>query len=134
LNDLDVSIEPIALIPSEPGSGLFEPELPPAGTVGWLVTSAAADRPGNTILVDGHHLLSDLDTVEAGAEIRLHCDRQRFRFIISQTLTLPDQDQPLQTYLTHADLLQPSPDKRLTLISPATDGEKIIVVVATASP
>jgi sortase A len=133
---LDAPVEPVGLIRSTAGSGLFEWAVPEHRAAGWLNRSAAFAEPGNTVL-DGHHnvageVFRDLWILREGDEIILAAGAAQRRYRVADTLILPERDQPLDVRLANAAHIQPTADERLTLITcwPYDDNSHRVVVVA----
>lgn len=133
---LDVPVVSVGMQPAKNLPGVFEWGVPDYRAAGWLNTSATFGLPGNTVL-DGHHnikgeVFRNLWTLQKGDEITLFSGEQIKTYIVSEVLTLPEQNQPLEVRLDNARYIQPTDDERLTLITcwPYESNTHRVVVVA----
>lgn len=90
--------------------------------VGWHFDSAFLGQPGNTVL-NGHHnvfgkVFENLDKLVSGDEIiLLGNDSYEYKYIVSNTMILPERDIPIEDRLENARWILPSEDERITLIT-----------------
>lgn len=90
--------------------------------VGWHFDSAFLGVPGNTVL-NGHHnvfgkVFENLDKLVSGDEIYLYGnDFHVYKYIVSNTMILPERDVSLEERLDNARWILPSDDERITLIT-----------------
>jgi sortase A len=95
--------------------------VPNRHAAGWHRDSAALGEPGNLVL-NGHHnvngeVFRHLITLEPGDVIALESVARRYRYVVVQTMTLPEQDQPLDVRQANARWILPTDDERVTLIT-----------------
>ncbi len=103
----------------------------PQEAVGWVISSALPDRPGNIILY-GHNNTSgavfrDLWRLQPDAPIFLQTAQQEWEYRVRQVNILPALLDPT----AGAEYLQASPTPRLTLIScwpPQSNTHRVIVL------
>ncbi len=134
--NLDTPIEPAAMTPSTAAPGVYEWAVPDHRAAGWLTQSASFAEPGNIVLA-GHHNMAgevfrDIWTLRAGDEITVSAGNEARVYQVTETLILPERDQPLDVRLANAQYSQPTPDERLTLITcwPYEDNSHRAVVIA----
>ncbi len=90
--------------------------------VGWHFESAFLGQPGNTVL-NGHHnvfgkVFENLDKLVSGDEIFLYGnDSFEYKYIVSNTMILPERDVPFDERLENARWILSSEDERITLIT-----------------
>lgn len=103
--------------------------------VGWHEGSAQIGSVGNTVL-NGHHniygaVFANLKDVQVGAEILISGGEQTYRYVVAQTMLLPERDAGLAQRQENARWILPSDDERLTLVTcwpPESNTHRIIVV------
>ncbi|MCA9940753.1 MAG: sortase [Anaerolineales bacterium] len=118
------------------GQTYLQWNVPNAPVVGWHDTSAVLGAGGNTVL-NGHHniygeVFRHLADLEAGDEIVAYAGETVYRFVVSETLRLPERGETTATRLENARWIEPTADERLTLITcwPYTGNSHRLVVVA----
>ncbi len=90
--------------------------------VGWHFDSAYLGVPGNTVL-NGHHnvfgkVFKDLNMLVSGDEIFIYgTDLHVYKYVVSNTMILPERDVTLKVRLENARWILPSEDERITLIT-----------------
>lgn len=108
---------------------------PNSFAVGWHAGSAQIGEVGNTVL-NGHHniygsVFANLKDVQVGAEILITGGEQTYRYVVAQTMLLPERDAGLAQRQENARWILPSDDERLTLVTcwpPESNTHRIIVV------
>jgi sortase A len=107
--------------------------------VGWHRLSAKLGQPGNTVL-NGHSnvngaVFRNLKYVQIGDEITIFSGKQDYHYIITQKFSVKEKDVSLETRIENAQLIAPTQDERLTLITCANPGatHRLIVVARPLS-
>jgi LPXTG-site transpeptidase (sortase) family protein len=134
---LDAPIVPVGQHPLKVGGKVYSQwNVPDYFAAGWQQNSAPLGQPGNTVL-DGHHNIDGevfryLVRLKPGDRITLEAQGRRYHYIVVQTMTLREQDQPIQVRLNNARWILPTDDERVTLITcwPYTTNTYRLVVVA----
>jgi len=134
---LDTPVEPIyAKIIEVEGEEYTQYVAPDKFAAGWHVNSAMLGQTGNTVL-SGHHnafgeVFADLDKLEMGNQIRVMSDNTVFEYIITNTMILPEKDQPLEVRLDNARWIMTSDDERITLVTcwPHNSNTHRLIIVA----
>jgi LPXTG-site transpeptidase (sortase) family protein len=88
---------------------------------GWHASSAPLGAAGNSVL-NGHHnihgeVFRDLVELEAGDEVILYSDRRAYRYQVEERLIFPERFAKPEQRVQNAELVLPSEDERLTLIT-----------------
>lgn len=102
---------------------------------GWHGNSASLAGTGNTV-INGHHneygkVFGHLIDLLPGETIYVYSNGKAFPYIISNKMILKEKNTDLQTRLQNASWIQPTTDKRLTLITcwpPETNTHRLIIV------
>jgi LPXTG-site transpeptidase (sortase) family protein len=102
---------------------------------GWHGNSASLAGNGNTV-INGHHneygkVFGHLIDLQPGETIYLYSDGKVYPYIISNKMILKEKNTNLQTRLQNASWIQPTTDKRLTLITcwpPESNTHRLIIV------
>jgi LPXTG-site transpeptidase (sortase) family protein len=122
----------------EQGTSVWD--VPDRRAAGWLKTSAPAGQVGNTVL-DGHHNIKGevfryLVNLKPYDAIDLYAGSQVYHYAVTEKHILPDRDQPLQIRTANAQWIQPTTDKRLTLVTcwPYTNNTHRLIIVARPLP
>jgi LPXTG-site transpeptidase (sortase) family protein len=107
-------------------------DVPAWRAAGWFKTSAPAGQPGNTVLT-GHSniygsVFSNLSALRAGDYIELNMGGVRRWYVVSDRHILQEDGQPLDVRRANARWFMPTEDERLTLITCAPGGARLIVV------
>jgi sortase A len=134
---LDAPVVPVGQHPLKVGAKIFSQwNVPDYFAAGWQQNSAPLGQPGNTVL-DGHHNIDGevfryLFRLKPGDRITLFAQGRRYHYIVVQTMTLREQDQPIQVRLNNARWILPTDDERVTLITcwPYTTNTYRLVVIA----
>lgn len=90
--------------------------------VGWHFDSAFLGQTGNTVL-NGHHnvfgkVFENLDKLVSGDEIYMYGnDSYEYKYVVSNTMILPERDVSIEIRLENARWILPSEDERITLIT-----------------
>ncbi|MEJ2557714.1 MAG: sortase [Anaerolineae bacterium] len=107
--------------------------------VSWHNLSAKLGQPGNTVL-NGHSnvngaVLRNLKCVEIGDEITIFSGERDYHYIVTQKFSVKEKDVPLEARIENAQLIAPTQDERLTLITCANPGatHRLIVVARPMS-
>jgi LPXTG-site transpeptidase (sortase) family protein len=102
---------------------------------GWHENSATPGEPGNTV-INGHHneygkVFGRLIDLQPGETIYIHSGDKVIAFIISNKMILKEKNTDLATRLVNSSWIQPTSDKRLTLITcwpPESNTHRLIIV------
>jgi LPXTG-site transpeptidase (sortase) family protein len=90
-------------------------------TAGWHETSAMLGEPGNTVLnrhnTSNGEAFRDLYRLEIGNQIILHSREITHTYLVSHTLVMPEKGQPLEARFQNAQVILPTNDERLTLVT-----------------
>ncbi len=107
--------------------------------VGWHNLSAKPGQPGNTVL-NGHSnvngaVFRNLKYVEIGDEITVFSGKQDYHYIVTQKFSVKEKDVSLEARIENAQLIAPTQDERLTLITCANPGasHRLIVIARPSS-
>jgi LPXTG-site transpeptidase (sortase) family protein len=110
--------------------------------VGWHNLSAPLGQVGNTVLA-GHSdvqtkVFQNLNGVDIGDEITVFAgdhNQQSYRYRVSQKLLVQEKGVPVETRLKNAQLIAPTSDERLTLVTCAKPGatHRLIVIALPIS-
>lgn len=134
---LDAPVVPVGQHPLKVDGKVYSQwDVPDYFAAGWQQDSAPLGQAGNTVL-DGHHnidgeVFRHLVRLKPGDRITLEAQGRRFHYIVVQTMTLPERDQPIQVRLNNARWILPTDDERVTLITcwPYTSNTYRLVVIA----
>ncbi len=103
---------------------------------GWHKNSALAGQKGNVVL-SGHNnvkgaVFRELDQLKKGDEIVLWSNGRKFSYEVDKVLIVPEKYATVNQRRKNADYIEPTEDKRLTLVScwPRDDNTHRIIVVA----
>ncbi len=133
---LDAPVQPVGWQLVEIDGQFFgQWDTPDGYTVGWHNTSAPPGQPGNTVL-NGHHniegrVFGHLIELTPGDVVILQAGGQTFRYVVAQTMVLPEKWQTVEERLANARWILPGDDERVTLVTcwPETgNGYRLIVV------
>lgn len=133
---LDSEIVPVGWQPVRVNGQTYGQWLAADNQVGWHNLSARLGRPGNTVL-SGHsdvyaRIFRDLWQVDIGDEITIFtaAAAQPHRYRITQKFLVREKGVSLETRIKNAQLIAPTPDERLTLITCARPGatHRLIVI------
>lgn len=107
-------------------------DVPARRAAGWFKTSAPAGQPGNTVLT-GHSnvhgsVFANLSALRAGDYIELDTEGVRRWYAVSERRVLQEDGQPLEVRRANARWFAPTEDERLTLITCAPGGGRLVVV------
>lgn len=110
-------------------------DVPDRFASGWHNTSAGLGERNNLVL-NGHHnvagqVFGDLIALEVGATLMLYAKTTAFKYIVVQTMLLPESDQPVEIRLDNARWLLPSADERVTLVTcwpPDGNSHRLLVI------
>lgn len=96
-------------------------DVPDQRAAGWHTNSAPPGQPGNTVL-NGHHnvhgeVFRYLVVLKPGDLVTVESGPQRYHYIVVQTMTLAEQDQPIAARQDNARWILPTEDERVTLIT-----------------
>jgi LPXTG-site transpeptidase (sortase) family protein len=131
------------VLPAVPGLREYGDQLVrvwdvPAGfQAGWHSDSAPLGVRGNVVF-NGHHnvygqVFGQLIDVNVGDEIIIYGEGRIFRYQVTETLLVPERDQPLEVRLANSQYIQPTGDYRLTLVTCwpyETNTHRLIVIAA----
>lgn len=106
--------------------------------VGWHFDSAYLGVAGNSVL-NGHHnvfgkVFENLDKLVSGDEIFIYGNDLRvYKYVVSNTMILPERDVTLEERLENARWILPSEDERITLITcwPYFSNTHRLIIVAS---
>lgn len=91
-------------------------------SAGWHTDSAGLGQIGNMVF-NGHHningeVFKDLEKLQVGDRISVYGeDSQRYGYIVTNVLILPERDVTLEERLENARWILPSTDQRLTMVT-----------------
>ncbi|TAK14692.1 MAG: sortase [Anaerolineae bacterium] len=111
---------------------------PDAFEIGYLLTpvSEGLGTPGNTVLV-GHHnvygeVFARLEDLVVGDIILVYSGGEKFAYLVTLRMILPERNQQLEVRLENAEWIAPTQDERLTLITcwPYESNTHRLVIVA----
>ncbi len=96
-------------------------DVPNQRAVGWHESSARPAEGGNIVL-NGHHNIHGevfryLYALEPGDLITLEAGGRSYHYVVVQTMTLAEQDQPPQVRQANARWILPTADERVTLVT-----------------
>jgi LPXTG-site transpeptidase (sortase) family protein len=109
--------------------------------VGWHNLSATLGHTGNTVLA-GHsnakaRIFQNLRYISLGDEIIVHSGlaEQAHRYVVTEKFLVQEVGVPLETRIKNAQLIAPTHDERLTLVTCARPGatHRLIVVARPVS-
>lgn len=134
---LDAPVIPVGQHALTIGERVFgQWDVPRERAAGWHHTSATIGSAGNLVL-NGHHnvygeVFRYLRVLQPGDLLRLESGGRRFNYIVVQTMTLPEQNQPVDVRLENARWILPTGDERVTLITcwPYYSNTHRLVVIA----
>lgn len=134
---LNVKVVPVGQHAITLGDQLYSQwDVPSQRAAGWHQNSGTLGVPGNVVL-NGHHNVSGevfryLRVLEPGDLVTLESSGQQFRYIVVQTMTLAEQEQPVEVRRENARWILPTADERVTLITcwPYTSSTHRLVVIA----
>ena len=102
--------------------------------IGWHNLSANLGNVGNTVL-SGHSdikakIFQQLPQVEVGDEIVAFSGDQPHQYVVVEKLLVQEKGVPLETRIKNAQLIAPTEDERLTLVTCARPGatHRLIVI------
>lgn len=106
--------------------------------VGWHPDSALLGSVGNTVL-NGHNnshgeVFKKLNELEIGDRIYVNSKGERYLFLITNIMILPERDVDIQTKLENSRWLARSNDERLTLVTCWPDNSNSHRLIIVASP
>jgi len=121
-------------------NGVSQWDVPNLFAAGWLMTSAALGKAGNTAIT-GHHnidgeVFRGLVKLKPGDRITLYSNEVPFYYEITTRKILPERGQPEKVRLENARWIQPTEDERITLITcwPYTSNTHRLIIVAKPLP
>lgn len=120
--NLDAPIIPVGQHPIQLDDRLYSQwDVPDFRAAGWHQNSAPPGQPGNTVL-NGHHNTSGevfrwLYTLKPGQFITLLAANRRYTYVVAQTMTLAEEDQPALVRQQNARWILPTSDERVTLVT-----------------
>ncbi len=120
--DLDAPIVPVGQHTITVDGKVFSQwDVPDQRSAGWHRNSAALGETGNLVL-NGHHNVNGevfryLVALKPGDLITLESTERRYYYVVVQTMTLAEQDQPLEIRQSNARWILPTDDERVTLIT-----------------
>jgi sortase A len=119
---LDAPVVPVGQHPWRVGERVYSQwDVPNTFAAGWHQNSASFGQPGNTVL-HGHHnyngeVFRHLVHVQPGDIVTLEAHGQRQYYLVAQTMTLAEEDQPIEVRQENARWILPTSDERVTLIT-----------------
>jgi LPXTG-site transpeptidase (sortase) family protein len=115
-------------------------KAPNEAAAGWHTSSASLGAGGNTVL-NGHHniygeVFRDLVELVEGDEIILYSDNLAYRYQVVERVIFPERFAKPEQRVQNAQLILPSQDERLTLITcwPYESNTHRLVLVAKPAP
>ncbi len=96
-------------------------DVPDKRAAGWHASSARPAEGGNIVL-NGHHnvhgeVFRYLYALEPGDLVTLEAGGRRYHYVVVQTMTLSEQDQPPDVRQANARWILPTADERVTLVT-----------------
>lgn len=101
--------------------------------VGWVGDSATFGQEGNMVLTGRHQAATafyNLWTLEAGDKIILSAGIKSRHYIVSDVFILAEEQKPLEVRVTNAELIKPTQDERLTLVTGGKANAQRTIVIA----
>lgn len=102
--------------------------------IGWHKFSASLGYRGNTVL-SGHsdikaQVFRNLDNIQIGDEIFAFTDEESHPYVVTEKLLVREKGVSLETRIKNAQLIAPTVDERLTLVTCAQPGatHRLIVI------
>ena len=119
---LDAPIEPMQVIKITIDDKEYDQyDAPDKAAAGWYIDSAALGQIGNTVISGQYDafgkVFSKLEELEVGNQIRLMSAGRTFDYIITNTINLPEKNEPPEVLLGNARWILPSSDERITLVT-----------------
>lgn len=138
---LDIAVKPVGFKTVRRAGGVRTvwADLPNAGA--FHNTSALPGHAGNTV-INGHRdikgsVFRHLDRVEVGDEIELYVGEDRYPYMVSQTLVVPETFASAEQRQKNLQLIGTMPEERLTLITCTPVGlatHRLLVIAKPAGP
>jgi sortase A len=130
---LDEAVVPVGLKEVKIEGKTYYQWLTDDNRVGWHNLSAPLGQVGNTVL-NGHSdinakVFQDLPKVEIGDELIVCSDNQVYRYVVTEKFLVQEKGVSLAKRIENAQLIMPTPDERLTLITCAQPGATHRLVV-----
>lgn len=134
---LDAPIVPVGQHAIEIAGEVFSQwEVPRQRAAGWHIASGTIGQPGNLVL-NGHHniygeVFRYLAVLQPGDLVTLEAGGRRYFYVVVQTMTLHEQDQPAEVRQANARWILPTDDERVTLVTcwPYSANTHRLVVIA----
>lgn len=133
--DLDSTVMPIGLTTIEVDGQTYGQWLVDDNLVSWHNQSAPLGQSGNTVL-NGHSdiggmIFQNLHLVVPGDTITIFANEQEFQYVITETKLVQEKGVSLEQRIQNAQLIMPTIDERLTLITCANpDATHRLIVTA----
>ncbi|MBI5960888.1 MAG: sortase [Chloroflexi bacterium] len=135
--NLDAPVIPVGQHPITLDDQVYSQwDVPNFRAAGWHQNSAPLGQPGNTVF-NGHHNTSGevfrwLSTLKPGNFITIEAGNRRYSYVVVQTMTLAEEDQPVQIRQQNARWILPTSDERVTLVTcwPYSANTHRLVVIA----
>ena len=131
---LDSAIVPVGWKKVEIEGQTYGQWLADDNLVGWHNLSAPLGQPGNTVL-NGHSntyakVFQNLHRVQIGDEISAFSGDQVYRYRVVYKLLVQEKGVSMAERLENAQLIMPTPDERLTLITCSYPGatHRLIII------
>jgi LPXTG-site transpeptidase (sortase) family protein len=131
---LDKAIVPVGLKEVETNGQTYLQWSTDDNLVGWHNLTVPLGQVGNTVL-NGHSdiyakVFQNLNQVEIGAEIMAFSGEQLYRYRVTAKLLVREKGASVEERLANAQLIMPTQDERLTLITCAQPGatHRLIVI------
>jgi sortase A len=116
--------------------GVSQWDVPDHFAAGWLMTSAALGKAGNTAIT-GHHnvageVFRNLVKLQRGDQITIYSGDEPYYYEITTRKILPERGQSDKVRRENARWIQPTTDERITLITcwPYTSNTHRLIIVA----
>jgi len=131
---INAEIYPVGLVPVNEPAGAVAGGMPSDEEgVGWLTNSAPFGQAGNTVLT-GHPqngaAFDKLWTLEAGDRIILSAGRETQQYFVSEVLLRVEEKKELEGRVNNAELIKPTGDERLTLVTGGEAETQRTIIVA----
>lgn len=114
-----VAVEPHSLVID--GQAYSQWDVPDTRAAGWHQGSARLGERGN-LVINGHDNIKGevfryLFALKPGDLVTLESGGERFVYMVAQTMTLAEQDQPVAVRQANARWILPTADERVTLVT-----------------
>jgi len=131
---LDSAIVSVGIKEVEVNGQTYYQWLTDDNLVGWHNLSAPMGQAGNTVL-NGHsnihaQVFQALGNIAIGDEIIVYSGDQAYRYVVAEKLLVQEKSVSLEQRIKNAQIIMPTQDERLTLITCSQSGatHRLIVI------